>query len=198
MKKLLLSVLAVVAAAAVHAQDANDPVKPIKADDPVAPYHNYSPAMSSTPDKPLTSVWQLSQRKAIDEATADAVLAAFVKDAASAEALLAKLKGAYATDPLTLTQIASVSQWVMLPDAWYNFIWDGPHAAGRKVWVKALIGKAASSSDDYVRIFCLDQLRWCGRPCQAECIMKVADASSSKAVREMADTVVRHIYGRRN
>ena len=198
MKKILLSVLAVVAAAAVYAQDANDPVKPIKADDPAAPYHNYVPAMRSTPDMPLTSVWQFPQRKAIDEATADAVLAAFVKDSAAAEALLSKVKGAYTSDPLLLTQIAAVSQWVMLPDAWYNFIWDGPHAAGRKVWVKALLAKASESSDDYIKIFCLDQLRWCGRPCQAECIKKIADASKSKAVKEMADMVARQITGRMN
>jgi hypothetical protein len=103
------------------------------------------------------------------------------------------LKGAYATDPLTLTQIASVSQWVMLPDSWYNFIWDGPHAAGRKVWVKALIGKAASSSDDYVRIFCLDQLRWCGKCSQAAKVREIAASAEAREVKDFARMVAREL-----
>ncbi|MBR4938786.1 MAG: hypothetical protein IKZ22_07925, partial [Kiritimatiellae bacterium] len=78
MKNLLLSMLAAVTIFAVNAQVTNDPVKPIASADPAAPYHNYSPAMASSPDKPLTSDWQNKQRKAIDEATSDAKLAAFV------------------------------------------------------------------------------------------------------------------------
>lgn len=195
MKKIHLSLLAMVASIAVYAQDANNPVKPIKVDDPTAPYHNYGPAMESSPGKPLTSAWQKSQRKAIDVATCDAALAAFVADSASAEALLAKVKGAYATDPLVLTQIAAVSQWVMLPDAWYNLLWDGPHAEGRKVWAKALIGKSSSSCDEYVRLLCLDQLRWCALPCQSGCIKALADKAESKAVKEMAGIVVRQLAG---
>ena len=134
MKNLLLSMLAAVTIFAVNAQVTNDPVKPIASADPAAPYHNYSPAMASSPDKPLTSDWQNKQRKAIDEATSDAKLAAFVASEKAASLLLSKVQAAYKTDPLVLTQIASVTQWVMLP--------GGSRAAGRKVWVDELIDTA--------------------------------------------------------
>ena len=82
---------------------------------------------------------------------------------ATAVALLAQIKGAYASDPLVLTQIAAVTQWVMLPDPWYCLLWDGPHAAGRKVWTAALQKTIDGSGDEYVRIFCRQQLDLCGR-----------------------------------
>lgn len=183
--------LAVVAAAAVWAQDANDPVKPIKTNDPVAPYHNYVPAMSSSPDKPITSVWQDQQRKAIDAETTDAKLAAVVATEGSAELLLSRVKGAYTTNPLTLTKIASVTQWVMLPDSWYNFLWDGPHAKGREVWVEALLDTAEDAKDSYVKIFCLEQLRWCGREDDIDDILKIGAESKDTAVKDLAETVAR-------
>lgn len=191
MKNLLLSMLTAVTIFAVNAQVTNDPVKPIASADPAAPYHNYSPAMASSPDKPLTSDWQNKQRKVIDEATSDEVIASFVKDAASAQALLAKMKGAYASDPLVLTQIATVSQWVMLPDAWYNIFWDGLHASGRKVWVEQLLEKAATSSDNYLKVFCLDQLRWCAGQDDIDDILEIGAKSGDKAVKEFAETVAR-------
>jgi hypothetical protein len=136
-------------------------------------------------------IFRPEQRKAIDEATSDEVIASFVKDAASAQALLAKVKGAYASDPLVLTQIATVSQWVMLPDAWYNIFWDGLHASGRKVWVEQLLEKAATSSDNYIKVFCLDQLRWCAGEDDIDDILEIGAKSGDKAVKEFAETVAR-------
>lgn len=180
MKKVMFSMMVAVAAAAVWAKN-----------DPVAPYDGYGPAMKSTPEKPLTSVWQQEKRTAIDAATSDAVLAAFVADAASAKALLAKLEGAFTTDPLTLTQISSVSQWVMLPDAWYDVFrfWAATHADGRKVWVKALLDTAETSSDAYVKTLCLDQLRWCGCDCPVVVsrIRAIGEKSGDKDLRQMAE-----------
>lgn len=125
------------------------------------PFADYGPAMRSTAEHPLAVNWSREHDAEIAAATTDEALAAQVADAASAAALLAKLKGAYASDPLVLTQIAAVTQWVMLPDPWYCLFWDGPHAAGRAVWTAALQKTIDGTKDEYVRIFCRQQLDLC-------------------------------------
>ena len=110
---------------------------------------------------PTAVEWQKKNDARIAAATEDAVLAAFVADAAAADALLAKIGPAYAGDPLVLTQIAAVTQWTMLSDPWYCLFWDGPHAAGRAVWMDALTRKIAQEKDIYIRTFCRQQLDLC-------------------------------------
>ena len=89
------------------------------------------------------------------------MLAGFVADAESADALLAQLKGAYETDPIVMTQIAAVTQWVMLPDPCFLFFWKPCPSTGREVWKQALERKVSSAMDDYVRTFCRQQLELC-------------------------------------
>ena len=113
---------------------------------------------------PTAVEWQNKNDAQIAAATADEVLAAFVADAAAADALLAKIGPAYAGDPIVLTQIAAVTQWTMLSDPWYCLFWDGPHTAGRKVWTAALGRVIAQTKDDYVRTFCRQQLDLCIDP----------------------------------
>ena len=127
--------------------------------------------------------------------TALTFLAALVVDAASADALLSKIGSAYDGDPLVLTQIAAVTQWVMLPDPWYCLFWDGEHAAGRKVWVKALVATAEETEDTYVKMFALDQLRWCGCdcPCLVARLRKMAEKSNDKGVMDFTEVVVREL-----
>ena len=144
MKKLIFSLM-VAAAACAFAKDQYD-IRPDAAKATAAP----------------TAVeWQKKNDAQIAAATADAVLAAFVADAAAADALLAKIGPAYAGDPLVLTQIAAVTQWTMLSDPWYCLFWDGPHAAGRAVWTDALTRKIAQEKDIYIRTFCRQQLDLC-------------------------------------
>jgi hypothetical protein len=183
MKKLLFAMMVAVAAAGIQAAD------------PAAPYHSYGPAMVSTKEQPLTAVWQSQNRAAIAKATSSEALAAVVADDAAARALLAKVKGAYTTDPLTLTQIASVTQWVMTPENGLkklNFL-SRTRGAGRKVWVKALLETAETSADSYVKLFCLDQLRWCGCACPRVIarVRAIGAKSGDKALKEMADLVAR-------
>ena len=125
------------------------------------PFADYGPAMQSTAEHPLAAHWSRQHDAEIAAATTDEALAAQVADEASAAALLAKVKGAYESDPLVLTQIAAVTQWVMLPDPWYCLFWDGPHAAGRAVWTAALQKTIDGTKDEYVRIFCRQQLDLC-------------------------------------
>ena len=125
------------------------------------PFADYGPAMKSTEEHPLAVNWSQANDAAIAAATTDEALAAVVADAESAAALLKQVKPAYATDPLVLTKIAAVTQWVMLPDPWYCLFWDGEHAAGRKIWVVALLALKVSTSDDYIKTFCQQQLDLC-------------------------------------
>ena len=152
MKNFILTI-ALAACVAAHADEA-------KYVDP-NPFAEYGPATQSTDQNPLAANWSKAHDAEIAAATTEDVLAACVADAASAAALLAKVRPAYETDPLTLTQIAAVTQWVMRDDPWYCLFWDGPRAAGRKVWTAALARKIAESKDDYVRIFCRQQLDLC-------------------------------------
>lgn len=159
------------------------------------PYADYRSGTAPVTGHVQAAVFQAENHLKLADATAPDKLAAFVSDEVAARALLGKLRGAYATCPVAATQVAAVSQWVMEPDAWYCLFWDGEHAAGRKVWAKALLTFAKESADAYVRELCLDQLRWCGLPCQAECLRKLAAGEKDKAVREMAELVAATLEG---
>ena len=121
----------------------------------------------------------------------DAALAAFVKDADAAAALLAEVKPAYATCPMKAAQIAAVSQFVMQDDCWCRKVflfWTQTHDDQRRIWTTALLDAAKAATDPYVQVFMLDQLRWCGYPCQAPKV-SVFRASTDKAVSAMAEIV---------
>ena len=151
MRKLLAAVAAVACALTASAEPYVDP----------NPYADYGPAMQSTAEKPLAATWSRENDAAIAAATKESVLAGFVSDAASADALLAQLKGAYETDPIVMTQIAAVTQWVMLPDPFFLFFWKAFPSSGRVVWREALERRISTAMDDYVRTFCTQQLELC-------------------------------------
>ena len=125
------------------------------------PFADYGKAMASDKNAPMAVEWQASRAEAIAAATEPSVLAAFVEDAESAAALLDRLQPAYATCPMVMTQIAAVTQWVMLPEPFFLFFWEPSPAAGRKVWTAALTVKIATATDDYIRTFCRQQLDLC-------------------------------------
>ena len=117
-------------------------------------YADYGKAMAHEDGYEMAYEWQQKNPKAVEAATRIEVLAEFVKDAASADALLAKIGTSYDGDPIVLTQIASVTQLVMCPKC--------PKAAAcRQVWVAALERARADTDDGYVRTFCDQQLRLC-------------------------------------
>ena len=145
MKKLIFGLVMAVAAVCASAKDQYD-IRPDAAKADAAP----------------TAVeWQNKNDAAIAAATADDVLAAFVADAAAADALLSKIGSAYDGDPLVLTQIAAVTQWVMRPEPCWLCFWEPSPAKGREVWNLALARRIAESKDDYIRTFCRQQLDLC-------------------------------------
>ena len=76
-------------------------------------FADYGAAMAPVAGNPMAVEWQKAAEAQLAAATTPKALAEHVWDAASAEALLAKVQGAYKTDPLTLTVIGAVSQYVM-------------------------------------------------------------------------------------
>ena len=144
---------------------------------------------------PTTVVWSAQNDEALSAATAEDVIAGFAASDEAASALLAKVKGAYASDPIVLTQVGAVSQWVMRPDPCWLFFWEPSPSSGRKVWVKALLSLAEKTGDEYIKTFCLDQLRWCAPncPCVRERISEIGSKSGSKAVKDMSDMVLKEL-----
>lgn len=155
------------------------------------PYGSYGPAMSKVEGRPMAIEWHLTDRAAIDKATAPEALAAIFEEEGAVESLLAEVKPGYATGAMAAAKIAAVSQYVMerAGTPWWMF-WRSDRAEERKRWAKALLDAAGKAADDYVAEYYLDQLRWCALLCQTPCIKALADRSKSKAVRDMAAIVV--------
>ena len=179
-KVLLIAVLAGVSVAFAEKKDAYD----------------IRPDAAKAADALSAVDWQNKNDAALKAATSDAALAEIVADDDNAEKLLAKLKGAYLTDPLVAFQVAAVTQWTMVSDPWYCLFW-GEHALGRKVWVKCLFEQIDRTDDEYVKTFCLDQLRWCAWPDQAEEIREIGTKSGSKVLRDFAAVVALELESRR-
>lgn len=185
MKKLMLVMAMAAMSAAAVSRDPNDPNR----------FADYAVAMRPELGNPMAVEWQDANREAIDAATTDEALAACVESQATARSLLSRLRGAYGCDPMTLTKIAAVSQWVMGPEPCFLCFWRPSPADGRKVWVRALLDKAELEGDPYIKTFCLDQLRWCAPscPCVIGRIERLAGACEDKAVKDFAAWVIREI-----
>ena len=181
----LVAAFALAATAAAPAKPAaKAPAKPAekKYVDPNE-FASYGPGTATKAGDPSAAEWQAANKDALAKATSDAELVGFVRDGASARALLAKVKPNYGTDPLVASQIAAISQFVMRP-GWEN---------ARRVWADALFDSFRSSTDDTVRMAYLEQLRWCGNKMYGAAIQVVASTCSSRAVRDFANVVVREL-----
>ena len=158
MKRLIFAMVMAAGAMAFAAE--MKPAEKPKYVDP-NPFADYDPARKDSPKAPFAVGWSKAHDAEIAAATEEDVLAGCVESAESASALLAKIRPAYETDPLTMVQIAAVTQWVMLPDPCFLFFWEPSPSEGRKIWTAALARKIAESKDDYIRTFCRQQLDLC-------------------------------------
>ena len=148
-------VLLLLAAGCATAPEKYGPFTPKPAPTPAkVAFSDYGSAMSHHDGYQMAYEWQRQNAEAVKKATEPQVLAAFVASGAAADALLAKIGTSYDGDPITLTQIAAVTQLVMCPKC-------EKAPAGRKVWVAALKRTRAATDDGYVRTFCDQQLRLC-------------------------------------
>ncbi len=185
MKRMLFAAM-VAAAMAVFA---DDPAK-----DPAAPFDGYGPAMASDTAHPMAVEWQNSNNAELaklDDAWADTFLEG---GKTAVDALLAEVKPGYATDAMKATQIAVLTQRVMakFPQPWWKF-WASEEHAARKLWTSRLQAFAAESNSVDVKIFFLDQLRWCGYSGQAKAVRAL---KGSKEVTDFAEMVATELEGR--
>ena len=147
------SLVLLVAGCATEKYGAFEP-KPELAPSTPAAFAKYGPAISHHEGYRMAYEWQRENPQAVADATKPEVLASFVASGEAADALLSKIGTSYDGDPLALTQIAAVTQFVMCPKC--------PETpARRKVWVAALERTRAGTDDGYVRTFCDQQLRLC-------------------------------------
>ena len=146
--------------------------------------YDIKPGAAKATDAPAAEKWQAQNRAKLAEATKDEVLAAFVKDAASASALLAEVKPGFQTNPMKAFQIAAVTQYVMRPGK-----------EGRALWTEQLLAFAAKADKTDVKMFYLDQLRWCGLRAQAAKVREIGRASGEKSVVEFAEQIVSELSG---
>ena len=155
------------------------------------PFANYSKGMASDNTHPMAYEWQSAHDAEITEATKGKALCEILDCDIKVSELLGKVKGAYDTDPMVATQIASISQIVMCQKC--------PKMSSRRVtWTTALLFAAKSSTDAYRAIYFLDQLRWCGLPDDADAVLEVGkkfrgSSADRRRVRDFADMVVREL-----
>ena len=146
--------------------------------------YDIKPGEAKPTDAPASEKWQAQNKAKLAAATKDEVLAAFVKDAASASALLSEVKTGFQTCPVKAFQIAAVTQYVMLPGK-----------AGRALWTEQLLAFAEKAEQPDVKMFYIDQLRWCGLKAQAGKVRELGKASGKKCVQEFAEQVATELDG---
>ena len=145
----------------------------------------YGAAMAPVAGNPMAVEWQKA---------AEAQLA-------SAEALLAKVQGAYKTDPLTLAVIGAVSQYVMeavigrADGCQKRCRTPGAAPCQRKTWNMALLAAFRKTKDEYVQTFLLDQLRWCGCRCRAKDVQALKSNAVSGNVKAYIDWTAAEVAG---
>ena len=105
------------AACLAIAATAAEPAKEKKYVDPNE-FASYGPGTATKVGDPSAAEWQKANEAAIKAATTPEALKAHVKDAASAKALLGKVKGSYASDPMVLTVAAATPANALSFSAW--------------------------------------------------------------------------------
>ena len=163
MKKMMIATMLAAAACFAAEQEKKDA-------------YDIRPDAAKSIDAPTSEKWQQDNKALLADATKGDILAAFVKDEASAAALLAEVKGEYGTDPVKAFQIAATTQYVMTKEG----------AAGRRLWAKQLLAFAERADKNDVKMYFLDQLRWCGCKRQAEKVRALGVAASCKCVKDFA------------
>lgn len=132
---------------------------------------------------PLGTKWHLDNLDELKRATSDKAIADILSSREKTDELLSNVKGAYLTDPMKAHVISAVTRHVMLPS----------NASKRKMWADALLSASSSAKDDYVAMFCLDQIRWCGCECNVKAVEEIMAKTKSKMLRSFCQRVVREL-----
>ena len=152
-------------------------------------FADYGAAMAPVAGNPMAVEWQKAAEAQLAAATTPKALAEHVWDAASAEALLAKVQGAYKTDPLTLAVIGRAD------GCQKRCRTPGAAPCQRKTWNMALLAAFRKTKDEYVQTFLLDQLRWCGCRCRAKDVQALKSNAVSGNVKAYIDWTAAEVAG---
>ena len=145
---------------------------------------------------PISSSWQKKHEAELAAATAPEAVAKVVSSRDAAKALLDDVKTAYETDPLVAFRIAEVTHYVMTePERLWYQLWRPSRRAERELWTNALLDRARWAADEYVKIFCIEQLRWCAFPEQADAVRALGE-DCEKRVRDFAAQIAGEIASR--
>ena len=152
-KAFLIAALALAAGCVSETKYGEFEPKGVLSPSDAAAYDDYGPAMAHNDKYAMAYEWQRQNPQVVKAATTPTMLAGWVAYPEAADRLLSRIGTAYDGDPLALTQIAAVTEYVMCPKY--------PKAAERRLWVSALKRARAKSDDGYVKTFCDQQLRIC-------------------------------------
>ena len=144
---------------------------------------------------PRATTWQAQNAEALAAATSDAEVLSYLACPCGGYGILSRIRPAYATDPLDAERISAITQYVMVDagSSWWQF-WREHRDGLRRRWTQALLRRASAAADEYVVIFCLDQLRWCGYADQ-DADLAALEAKSSPRVREFLGMLRRELKG---
>ncbi len=142
--------------------------------------------LAATPlmaQQPLSAAqWAVQQKDALSTITETSLADTLKQGAPALEKLLAEVKTGGVSDPVALTRIAALTQYVMRPAG----------ATARKGYTDALLTAAQRATEADVTCFFLDQLRWCGLPQQADAI-KAFEKSAATGVAALASMTVQAV-----
>ena len=142
--------------------------------------------LAATPlmaQQPLSAAqWAVQQKDALSTITETSLADTLKQGAPALEKLLAEVKTGGVSDPVALSRIAALTQYVMRPEG----------TGARKAYTDALLTAAQRATEADVTCFFLDQLRWCGLPQQADAI-KAFEKSAATGVAALASMTVQAV-----
>ncbi len=128
------------------------------------------------------AVWSGQEKEALAEIRGAALADTLRQGVPALENLFAEVKTGGVSDPLAVTRIAALTQFVMRREG----------ARSRAVYADALLAAAKRAADGDVACFFLDQLRWCGLPQQADAIREL-ERSDKPGVAALAAMTVQAV-----
>jgi hypothetical protein len=132
--------------------------------------------------QPSAAVWSGQEKEALAGICDDALADILRQGAPALEKLFAEVKTGGVSDPLAVTRIAALTQFVMRREG----------AQSRTAYADALLAAAKRAPEGDVACFFLDQLRWCGLPQQANALREM-ERSDKPGVAALAAMTVQAV-----
>lgn len=172
MKKIISKLAAVVAVSVVFSAGASTDYRKMALPEP-----------EEEGAAPLGTKWHKDNSEKLALAVSGKAIAEILSSREKVDALLSSVKGAYLTDPMKAHVISAVTRHVMTP----------ANCAKRNMWVQALLSAASAADDDYIAIFCLDQIRWCGFERDVKAVEEIQAKAKSEMLVSFCCRVIREL-----